>query len=462
MNTLLNIFKPDPHIEEIQDKEVVANKYHYWRIRILYSTFIGYAFFYFTRKSFTFAQPGLIEDLGLDYSQLGLLGSILYVSYGISKFASGILSDRSNPRYFMAFGLMMTGIFNILFGMSSSFLFFALFWALNGWFQGFGWPPCARFLTHWYSQSERGSWWSTWNVSHNVGATIIPWIVGICLQYFGWRYAMFVPGILCIMGGVYLINRLRDTPQSMGLPSIEKFRNDYGGSSTPPDVEEKELSTKEILLEYIIKNKFIWLLALSYFFVYVVRTGVNDWTALFLIKNKDYSNLGANGCVSLFEVGGFFGSLIAGWASDRLFGARRGPVNVLFAIGMLLSLTLFWLVPAGYPILDSAAMFLVGFTIFGPQMLIGVAAAELSHKKAAATSTGFVGCFAYMGAAAAGYPFGKIVDTFGWEGLFFGMGACAVLASISLSPLWNVTHNQRPGYNKSKKKPSKKSELEYA
>lgn len=462
MTSILNFIKPAPHIEEIKDQEIVSQQYRYWRIRILYSTFIGYAFYYFTRKSFTFAQPGLIEDLGFTYTHLGLLGSILSISYGISKFASGIISDHSNPRYFMALGLMLTGVFNILFGMSSSFFFFALFWALNGWFQGFGWPPCARFLTHWYSQSERGSWWSTWNLSHNVGATVIPWVVGICLQYFGWRYAMYIPGLLCICGSFFLLNRLRDTPQSLGLPSIEKFRNDYGGAGSYVENEDRELSSKEILLEYIVKNKFIWLLAISYFFVYVVRTGVNDWTALYLINTKAYSKIGANGCVSLFEIGGFFGSLFAGWSSDRLFGARRGPVNVLFAIGMLLSLTAFWLVPAGYPVLDSIAMFLVGFAIFGPQMLIGVAAAELSHKKAAATSTGFVGCFAYMGAAFAGYPFGKICDTFGWEGVFFAMALCAIFSTIFLSPLWGVTRNERGSQLLAKRPEQEQSQEQFA
>lgn len=442
MTSLLNIFKPAPFIDEIENSEEVRTKYNYWRIRIIYSTFIGYALYYFTRKSFTFAMPGLIEDLGYDKSQLGLLASILSITYGISKFASGILSDRSNPRYFMAFGLFMTGVMNIMFGLSSSLLMFAVFWGLNGWFQGFGWPPCARFLTHWYSQSERGAWWSSWNVSHNVGAFVIPWVVGACLIY-GWRYAMFVPGVLCILGSFFLLNRLRDTPQSLGLPSIEKFRDDY-----PPNVQkgekERELSAKEILLDYIVKNKYIWLLAAAYFFVYIVRTAVNDWTALYLLETKDYSQLGANGCVSMFEVGGFFGSLFAGWSSDRLFEARRGPVNVLFTLGMLLSLGLFWMVPAGYPTIDSAAMFFVGFTIFGPQMLIGVTAAELSHKKAAATSTGFVGCFAYMGAAVAGYPFGKLTQEFGWEGYFFGMALCALLAALLLFPLWDVCKDSAP------------------
>jgi len=437
VKSVLNLLKPAPHLPEIQDPEEVKSLYHYWRVRILYSTFIGYALYYFTRKSFTFAVPGMIEEFGLDKGDIGLLGSILAITYGISKFASGILSDRSNPRYFMAFGLIITGLLNICFGLSSSLILFALFWGLNGWFQGFGWPPCARFLTHWYSQTERGSWWSTWSVSHNVGAFIIPWIVGACLYYSGWRAAMFVPGVICIFGGLYLINRLRDTPQSLGLPSIEKFRNDYAGTSKNAD-DERELSAREILWSHVLSNKYIWLLAIAYFFVYIVRTGINEWTALFLLETKDYSLIGANGCVSLFEVGGFFGTLFAGWASDKIFGAKRGPVNVLFAVLMFATIAIFWFVPKGYPIVDSIMMFLVGFAIFGPQMLIGVAAAEFSHKKAAATATGFVGCFAYMGAAVAGYPLGIVTESFGWDGFFWFMAVCCFLSFVVLVPTWKT------------------------
>jgi MFS transporter, OPA family, sugar phosphate sensor protein UhpC len=444
VNAFFKLFKPVPHIPEIQDPQEVKKTYHYWRIRILYSMFVGYAFYYFTRKSFTFAMPGLIEDLHFDKGQVGLLGSVLYITYGISKFASGILSDRSNPRYFMAIGLMLTGVFNIFFGLSSAFWMFALFWGLNGWFQGFGWPPCARFLTHWYSHNERGSWWSTWNVSHNVGAFVIPWIIGACLQYSGsWRFAMYVPGVMCILGGFFLINRLRDTPQSLGLPPIEKYRNDYGGIASKKDLEDKELSTKDILIEYVLKNKYIWMLSFAYFFVYVVRTGINDWTALYLNETRGYTRLGSNGFASLFDAGGFFGSLCAGWASDKLFAAKRGPVNVLFTIGMIVPIVGFWSIPNGYPWLDSCAIFLIGFMIFGPQMLIGVAAAELSHKKAAATSTGFAGCFAYMGAAVAGYPLGKIAQDWGWEGFFWALTICCIISTLLLLPMWGITENYR-------------------
>jgi OPA family sugar phosphate sensor protein UhpC-like MFS transporter len=438
LNLLFSWLQPAAHIPEIQDKNVVNSEYKYWRIRILYSMFIGYAFYYFTRKSFTFAMPGLISDLGFDKAQLGILGSILSISYSISKFASGMIADRTNPRYMMALGLILTGVFNICFGLSSSLLFLALFWGLNGWFQGFGWPPCARFLTQWYSHSERGSWWSTCSLSHNVGGFLIPWVAGIALEYYGWRFAMFIPGISCICVGFFLINRLRDTPESLGLPPIEKYRNDYADQIEAAE-PEKKIDNKKVLVEYVLKNPFIWLLGIAYFFIYIVRIGVNDWTALFLVESKGYTSIGANGCVSLFEVGGFFGMLVAGWSSDRLFRAKRGPVNVIFAVGSIISIILFWMIPEGYILMDSILMFVIGFAIFGPQMMIGLAATELAHKRAAASSNGFVGLFAYAGAAFAGYPLGSITEGWGWEGFFWAMLGCCIVAVILLLPLWSVT-----------------------
>ncbi|MDP1880998.1 MAG: MFS transporter [Parachlamydiaceae bacterium] len=438
MSTLFAWLQPAPPISEIEDPKVVKETYKYWRIRILYSMFVGYAFYYFTRKSFTFAMPGLIQDLGFDKSQLGFLASILSITYGISKFASGMIGDRVNPRYMMALGLIISGICNIFFGFSSSLVFFAVFWGLNGWFQGFGWPPCAKFLTHWYSHSERGSWWSTWNVSHNVGGFLIPWIAGFALQHLNWRYAMFIPGVSCILIGFFLINRLRDTPESLGLPAIEKYRNDYIDKKEASGDNEK-LSSKEILIKYVLKNPYIWLLAVAYFFVYIVRTGVNDWTALYLVESKGYSEMYANGCTSFFEVGGLFGSLVAGWSSDRLFSGKRGPINVIFALGMLISIFLFWLIPAGYLYFDLITIFIIGFFIFGPQMMIGLVAAELSHKKAAASSTGFVGFFAYVGAACAGYPLGSITQHLGWEGFYFAILFCCLILTFLLLPLWSVT-----------------------
>lgn len=433
--SLLDLIKPAPYIDEIKDAETVKKNYKYWRIRVFYSMYIGYVFYYLTRKSFTFAMPSMMQDLGYTKSDLGILASILALTYGASKFLSGVLADRTNPRYFMAFGLIATGIFNIAFGLSSSIFLFAIFWGLNGFFQGWGWPPCARLLTHWYSIKERGTWWGSWSTAHGVGGFAIPLLAAVCAQYLGWRYALYLPGILCILVGFYLINRLRDTPQSLGLPPIEKFNNDY---ATNQHGKERELPMKTILFDFVLRNKFIWILAIAYLFVYVIRTAINDWSMLFLVETKNYSQITAGACVGCFEIGGIFGSFIAGWASDKIFKGRRGPVNVLFSLGVIFAIGAFWLSPAGSVALDSALLFLIGFLIFGPQMLIGMVAAEVSHKKAAGAATGFVGWIAYLGAAAAGYPLGKLTQEWGWGGFFTILAACGGICFLLLLPLWSI------------------------
>lgn len=450
MRFLINLLAPAPYANAIEDQEIVKKTYTHWRWRIFLGMYIGYAIFYFTRKSFTFLMPAMVETLGFTKAQLGLLGSILYITYGASKFFSGIIADKSNPRFFMAIGLILTGILNIFFGMSSSWLLFAIFWGMNGFFQGWGWPPCARLLMHWYSQSERGRWWGVWNTSHNIGGAVIPLIVGVLAFAGSWRFGMYVPGVIAIFSGLLLLLLLRDTPQSLGLPPIEVYKNELGTSDDednekeidPKDAfNEKELTTKEILLKYVLKNKLIWILAFSYFFVYVIRTAINDWGQFFLIEGKGLSIISAGSAIFWFEVGGFFGSLFAGWSSDRFFKGRRGPINVLFCSLVVLAMYMLWSVPFASIFFASIAMFFVGFLIFGPQMLIGMAAAELSHKKAAGTATGFVGWFAYFGAAFGAFSGGKITQSWGWEGYFMAMGICGIFSVFLLLPLWSIRAN---------------------
>ena len=127
--------------------EQVDKDYKYWRLHVMASIWVGYAIFYFTRNSYKSIMPKMLEDLGLQLSDVGMLSTIFYIVYGCSRFIGGIMSDKSNPRCFMGIGLIITGIINILFGLSSSVPMFALLWGLNAFFQGWGWPPCTKILT---------------------------------------------------------------------------------------------------------------------------------------------------------------------------------------------------------------------------------------------------------------------------------------------------------------------------
>ncbi|EPG0368933.1 MFS transporter [Photobacterium damselae] len=416
----------------VEDKTEIDQKYHYWRFHIMVSMYIGYAGFYFSRKTFNYAMPAMMADLGLDKADIGLIGTLFYITYGCSKFFSGIISDRSNPRYFMGLGLIATGIINIVFGLSSSLYMLAILWVLNAWFQGWGWPSCSKLLTTWYSRSERGFWWALWNTAHNVGGALIPLVVGYLTLHFGWRYGFMLPGIIAVVIGLFICWRLRDKPVTLGLPSVGRWRKDH--LEIAQENEGLGLSSRDILHKYVIKNKYIWLLAFSYVLVYIVRTGINDWGNLYLTEQFHYSLISANGAISLFEIGGFVGSLVAGWGSDKLFGGNRGPMNLIFAIGIFLSVAALWLMPFKSYVLQSACFFAIGFFIFGPQMLIGMAAAECSHKNSAGAATGFVGLFAYMGAALSGYPLALVVEHYHWTGFFTVLAAVSAVIGLLLLP----------------------------
>lgn len=433
LQKIWNALKTQPPAEAIKNPEEVSAKYRYWRIRIMYSMMTGYAVFYFCRKNLSIAMPAMLKDLNFTKTELGWILSGFSIIYGFSKFFSGILADRANPRYFMAIGLMLSAVVNVFFGLSSSLIFLGIFWIFNGWFQGMGWPPCARALTHWYSPTELGTKWGIWNASHQIGGAGILLFAGFLVQHYGWRPAFYWPAAIGILTGFFLINRMRDTPQSLGLPPIEEHRGEAHALDPHEDTAE---SFKEILFKYVLTNKFVWIVSIANCFVYIVRIGVLDWAPTFLVEAKQSTIAAAGAKTAGFEIAGIVGAIVAGWISDKLFKGRRGPVNVLFMIGVIFLMAGFWLIPAGHPYLDAATLFAVGFVIYGPQMLVGVSAADFASKKAAATATGMTGTFGYLGSTFAGVGTGFIVDNYGWNGGFIFFIASAIIGTLLFMFTW--------------------------
>lgn len=411
----------------------IDKKYKRWRIQILIGMYAGYTTYYLTRKSLTFVSPYLLAENILDKPTLGLMGTVFYLIYGISKFVSGIISDKSNPRYFMGIGLILTGIVNIAFGLSTSAPLFIALWAVNAYFQGWGWAPCSKLLTFWYSKSERGTWWSIQSSSHNVGGALIPIIVGTAATFLGWRFGMITPGMVAILMGVLVILVLRDKPSTMGLPSVGEWRNDeleliHEKESTPQD-------TKTILINYVFKNKIIWLLSASYIFVYIIRTAINDWSNVYITEEYGYDLITSNLVVTFFEIGGFLGTLFAGWGSDFFFKGRRLPVNIIFTVGVVCVVLALYSLHIDSYIYLSILLFLSGFFIFGPQLLITIMAAEMSHKDAAGATVGFVSLFGYIGAALSGYPVALVIEKYHWNGYFLVLMISGIIALVTILPI---------------------------
>ena len=130
------------------------SRYNNLKYRLYFSLFIGYAMFYYNRKSYSSLIPALLQSQYLGESELGFISSCFAFSYGLSKFGCGILSDKLQPKELFVFGLIATGICNIFFTFIGGIMYLSSVWFVNGLIQGLAWPQCAKLLTVWFKPDE--------------------------------------------------------------------------------------------------------------------------------------------------------------------------------------------------------------------------------------------------------------------------------------------------------------------
>lgn len=134
----------------------LVKQFNRFKFQSLCGIFIGYAAYYIVRNNFIFSTPYLMGELGLSKSEIGLLTSCMLITYGLSKGFMSMLADKSNPKYFMALGLILCILVNIAMGFTTSFYLFVLLVVSLGLFQGMGVGPSIITVGHWFPRSERG------------------------------------------------------------------------------------------------------------------------------------------------------------------------------------------------------------------------------------------------------------------------------------------------------------------
>lgn len=431
---IVNWFRPAPAILRKSPEEIAA-AYPIFRWRIFEATFIAYAAYYLVRNNLSPVQVDLGRALGYDKTMLGSILASSAGAYGIGKLVLGQFADRSNAKRFLLLGLVLTAAVNFAFGLSRNFSVHLTLWTLNGFVQGMGSGPCLRSLAHWYSVRERGTVFGFWNISHNVGGAAAGILAAKCTEYFGWPSAFYVPGALALICAIYVLFRMYDTPQSVGLPPIEEY---VEGAQAPRSPSlERELSLREIVFVYLLPNRVLWFLACATFFTYIANYSIIDWGPTYLREAKGASLTDGGISIAINEGAGIFGMLVMGWLSDRV-GGRRGMVSALSMLPLVFGFQALLLVPAHKLWLDFIIFAILGFFSYGPLMLMGVMSIDFTSKKAVATAGGFIALFGYMGRMVEGQLMGWLAQHYSWKIGFDCIIGCVVTGFILLCFTWNT------------------------
>ncbi|MEJ2762784.1 MFS transporter [Photobacterium sp. MCCC 1A19761] len=393
---MFNFFKTRP------DKPVMAGsadaiqatfKRHQWSVFL--GLIFGYAVFYVVRMSLGVVKKPMLDAEIVTTAELGIMGSAFFFTYAIGKFSNGFLSDYANIGRFMSVSLLLSGLTAVAMGMNSAAFFFVLLWGLNGWFQSVGSAPSCVSLFQWFSPKQRGSRYSIWGGSRNIGEGITWILTATMVSYFGWRAGFIGAGIAAVLAALCMFFVLRDRPQTYGLPDAATA---FGEE---PEIKKandpKETRRAQV---FILKQPVVWLIALACAAMYTSRYAISSWAVLYLQETKGYSLIDAGFAMSAYPIAGLAGAILSGIISDKVFNANRHIPTLLYGIANIAGMTLLFFGPQSR-MMDAVALGLIGYAIGGLVVfLAGLTACDLMPKNAVGAVKGFIGLFSYMAASA--------------------------------------------------------------
>ncbi|PSN45251.1 hypothetical protein C0J52_06997 [Blattella germanica] len=157
---------------------------------------------------------------------LGAIDSAYLFSYAVSMFLSGFVAERVNLRYFLAIGMITSGIFSYAFGIAKSYgihyiWYFILVQILSGIVQSTGWPGVVTVVGNWFGKKKRGFIFGVWNSHTSMGNILGSLIAGYYVE-IDWSLSFIVPGILIAGVGFMIFLFLAVKPTDVGCTTPEQ------------------------------------------------------------------------------------------------------------------------------------------------------------------------------------------------------------------------------------------------
>ncbi|MDD4590944.1 MAG: MFS transporter [Parabacteroides sp.] len=444
---LLNFYKTSAPAIGVNAALLTAARFKSLRWKTFLAFTFGYTMFYICRLSLNVMKDPIVKEGVFTETELGIIGSALFFTYAVGKFANGFLADHCNIRKFLSMGLFVTAAVNLSLGYVHSFIFFAVLWGISGWFQSIGAPSCVVELSRWYEEKERGTFYGIWIISHNLGEGLT-WILStFIVAALGWRFGFLCSGMLGMLGVFIIWQFVHDTPESEGFPSVNKPKAQKNLSA------EEATSIKKAQLA-VLKNPAIWVLAISSAFMYFCRYAINSWGIFFLQNEKGYDLKEAGIILSINSIFGIIGTGFSGFISDKLFRGGRNVPALIAGLLDIIALMLFLLVPGHHLWIDVLAMIMFGT---GIGVLIcflgGLMAVDIAPSNASGAALGVIGIASYVGAGIQDILSGLLIEGnkimvngsahYDFTAISWCWIGAAILSTLVATFVWNYTGQKK-------------------
>lgn len=378
--------------------------------------YVTYALLYLARLNFSVVLPIFNEEFGFSKFSLGLIGGAYSISYAIGQFVHGQLVEKYGPKRIIVTGLLLSSLMNLLFGYVDVLVLFAIVWAINGFAQAAGWPSVIKIVSTSFSSGfgKVGGFFGSCFLVGNV----VAWpIIGYVVSCFGWRMAFVMPSMVLLILALLICLTVKDEVRGSlvevsGFGWFENFRRLF--------------SSRNILV-----------IALAFVLLQFVRSVFTLWAPTYLFERYNLSLEFASYYAIAIPFGGILGSIFSGWFLDRT--SKFGKRLVLCILVLPLSFTILLLYYAlSFSFAEGIfSLFLVGFTLYGPHVVMStVIPMEFNEKYGGASVAGFIDGLGYLGLMFADSFNGWLVDVYGWNSVMVFCFASSVSAIFLIAPFY--------------------------
>ncbi len=375
---------------------------------------VGHGLTHWYPATFYLLLPLIGKELGLSYSQIGLVMTCQYIAGAISNVPGGMLVDTVGRKgLLMALSLFWVGFPYLLMGFTHSYSLLLMCVCMVGVGNNL-WHPTAIPMLALRHPTRKGLVLSLHGMGGNAGDALAPLAIGALLASFSWRQIVLfnaAPGVLMAL----LILAY--------LGTLKYGRSKQKSAVAPP--EGQAIGEYAQGLRGLLRNRNLILLTVSSAFRSMTQTTLLTFLPVFLAYEMGYSPLWVGVCMFALQAAGFTAAPIAGHLSDSM-GRRR----IIMTSMAMTALVLAFMAVAGRSHAFVLFIAVLGFFLYAIRPVLQAWLLEATPKKMGGTSIGLLFGLQALGSSIGPMLGGGIADRFGLMSTFYFLAVTIVIANL--------------------------------
>ncbi|HUP29295.1 MAG TPA: MFS transporter [Usitatibacter sp.] len=375
---------------------------------------IGHALTHWYPATFYLLLPIIGRELGLSYSQIGLIMTCQYVAGAIANVPGGILVDTVGRKgLLMALSLFWVGFPYLLMGFSHGYLMLLACISLVGFGNSLWHPTAIPTLARRFPE-RKGFVLSLHGMGGNVGDALAPLAAGALLAYLTWREVVIlnvIPGLvmsvllLVLLGSMRVGSRAKDKADAEGR--VQTLADYFRG------------------VPALFRNRSLVFLTASSAFRSMTQNALLTFLPVYLAYEMGYSPFWVGAGMFALQAAGFAASPIAGHLSDTM-----GRRSVMMTSMLMTAVVLVFMAFAGKSHAFIFFIAVLGFFLYAIRPVLQAWLLESTPKNMGGTSIGILFGAQSLGASVAPLIGGIIADRYGLITTFWFLAGTIVVANL--------------------------------